>query len=157
MKLSESYRKRIQQLAGITLSEGQLKNPSPEAIISSVIHNLQVWYYNEHKMDACDINSGECMNFAEAVYEELLNEYKIKTEILSDGLFWEPYGDIEDESLLAKPEEYGSTPTYNYKKLGLPSHYWIYYNGKHYDAERIKGINNFFELPTFVRFKEKYS
>lgn len=136
-----------------------LKNfnsPSPENIITAVIHRLQIWYYETEGIDACTINTGECMNFAEVVYEELLKEYNIKTEILSDGLFWEPFDDVEEEYLI-NPLEFNSPPTFDYKKLGLPSHYWIYYNGKHYDSERIKGVTNFFDLPTFQKYKQKYS
>jgi len=31
----------------------------------------------------------------------------------------------------------------------LPGHIWIYYNGRHYDAERPYGVNNFMDLPYF--------
>ena len=139
----------------MTLNES-IKTPSPESIIQSVIYRLTIWYHEHEKMDACDINNGECMSFAENIYKELLEKYNIKTEILSDPLFWEPFDDV-DKSLLADPQDYGSKPTYDYKKLGLPSHYWIYYNGKHYDSERIKGVTNFFDLPTFQEYKQKYS
>jgi hypothetical protein len=123
--------------------------------ISFVINKWSNWYKENEGMDACDINTGECMNFAEAVYGELLDDYGIKTEILSDAFFYDPFDDIEPEELL-DPSEYGGNPTYDYKKIGLPSHYWIYYNGKHFDSEVPIGTKNFFELPTIVNFAKKY-
>lgn len=126
-----------------------------EKVISLVINKWANWYQENEGMDACDINTGECMNFAEAVYGELIDEYEIKTDILSDAFFYDHFNDYDPEEML-DPSEYGGLPTYDYKKVGFPSHYWIYYNGKHYDSEVPSGIKNFFELPTVINFAKKY-
>lgn len=36
----------------------------------------------------------------------------------------------------------------------LPGHEWIYYNGRHYDAERPYGVNNLMDLPLFSYYKK---
>lgn len=35
-----------------------------------------------------------------------------------------------------------------------PDHIWIYYNGKHYDAESPEGVENPWDLPIF---KDEYN
>ena len=30
-------------------------------------------------------------------------------------------------------------------------HGWVYVNGKHYDAEEVNGVTNFYDLPIFNR------
>jgi hypothetical protein len=112
------------------------------------------WYKENDGITPEEINTGECMNYAECLSHDL-DEHHIAHEILSDGLFFDPFGD-EDPELLANPQDYGSTPTYDYMTVGLPSHYWLYINGKHYDSECIEGVDNFFHLPTIEKFKRKY-
>ena len=42
--------------------------------------------------------------------------------------------------------------TENFVEFGsLPGHVWILFEGKHYDAECIDGVDNFLELPIFQR------
>jgi hypothetical protein len=135
------------------LQEAGKRSPEEETI-TFVVKKWTQWYKEEAGISACDINTGECMDFAESVYEELLKDYNIKTEILSDAFFYDPYDDGND---LWDVSEFGGKPTYDYLKHGLPSHYWIYYNGKHYDSEKPLGVKNFFQLPTIENFKRKYN
>ena len=117
--------------------------------ITQAINKWVAFYKQDEGMDPCDINTGECMNFAEAVYGDLIKQ-GIKVTILSDAYFFDAYGDETD---LVNPKKFGGIPTFDYKRIGLPSHYWIYYNGKSYDSEAPNGVNNFFELPTIANFK----
>lgn len=131
-----------------------LREQTHRNLIFQIIEKWNQWYKDEDGIKPCDINTGECMNFAECVSRDL-DDLHIKNEILSDGLFYDSFGD-EDQDLLADPMEFGSKPTYDYMKFGLPSHYWIYSNGKHYDSECPNGVYNFFDLPTIKKFRKKY-
>jgi hypothetical protein len=72
----------------------------------------------------CDINSGECENFAYELLEKL-GEYNENTCELETRNFVHP--DV------------------------LPTHVWVFHNGKHYDAEAPQGVDNWFDLPIFKR------
>ena len=96
-------------------------------------------------MDAREINTGECGNFAEAVYEDLM-KMGIETLLLDDAHFYDCFGDEED---LCDPREFGSEPPPDFQEKGLGAHRWIYYNGKHYDSESPEGVENLFDLNTF--------
>ena len=46
---------------------------------------------------------------------------------------------------------------YGYPNIELmdskpPKHIWIYYNGKHYDAQEPNGVNNPWDLPIFDEY-----
>lgn len=104
---------------------------------------------------SCDIiNHGACMDFAEELKSEL-DGIGIKSEILSDGFFFDPFGDTPKEEL-ESTDAYGKTPK-NFDVVGLPSHYWVYSNGKHYDSDAPNGVDDMFELPTIKNFYKKHS
>jgi hypothetical protein len=46
------------------------------------------------------------------------------------------------------------TPT-AYKYIWAGGHYWIKYQGKHYDAEALQGVNDWKDLPFFKRCLER--
>jgi len=37
-------------------------------------------------------------------------------------------------------------------KTDLPGHVWVFYKGRHYDAEAPQGVENWRELPIFKQF-----
>lgn len=100
------------------------------------------------------INSGSCPEFAEDLCSYLEDE-GIESEVLSDGMFYDPFEDEQPE-IMCDPNEYGSLPPKDFDKIGLPSHYWVYCDGKHYDSEAPNGVENFFDLPTIKNFYEKH-
>jgi len=121
--------------------------------ISGIVKSITQEY--ESRGVACDlINEGECMNFAEELYSELSSR-GIKAEILSDAYFYDASGDTPLEEL-ASPDEYGKTPD-DFDAIGLPSHYWVYVGGKHYDSDAPDGAEDMFELPTIKNFYLKHS
>jgi hypothetical protein len=126
-------------------------NQSP--IISDAV-KLMTKKYNDEYGVSCDIiNQGDCSNFAEELYD-YLKETGINGEILSDGLFYDPFNDVEPEMLL-DVNEYGNKPI-DFEKIGLPSHYWYYYDRKHYDSDTPEGVTDMFELPIIKKFYLKY-
>jgi hypothetical protein len=121
-----------------------------EAIITNIIYQTIYNFVDMYDIPFGAINCGECMNFAEEVYDLLKNE-GIEVEILSDAFFCDCFGDLEPDELV-KVSEYGSKEPENFAEMCLPSHYWIYYKGKHYDCETIYGVEDMFELPIIKRF-----
>lgn len=121
-------------------------------LITEIISQL-IEQYKEDGLDCSDINAGACMEFAEELYTLLKNK-NINVEILSDGLFYDPFGDNTPD-LMLNPSECGNKPD-NFEKIGLPSHYWIYYKGKHYDCDVPDGVDDMFELPTIKNFYLKH-
>jgi hypothetical protein len=117
-------------------------------IITETILQL-IEQYKSVGLDCSDINAGACMEFAEELYTSLKNQ-NIIVEILSDGLFYDPYNDESTEMML-NPRDYGNKPD-NFEKIGLPSHYWIYYKGTHYDCDVPYGVDDMFEIPVIKSF-----
>lgn len=99
--------------------------------ISLLISELIVQATNNLKCSPFDINRGSCMHVAEYVHERIPTEFGV--QILS--------------TIKLDPK---------FRKI-LPGHEWIYYNGRHYDAERPYGVNNFMDLPIFSYYKEDLS
>ena len=117
------------------------------------------------------INEGECLSFA----EDLFADYP-DGEILHDTTFLdalvEPENVEEETGMgydadryglffvnagLPNCEHYESKPPLDYRKVfSLPCHHWLYLQGKHYDAECPEGVDNFFQLPCFVREMQHY-
>ena len=143
MKLKEIYQQLFESLT------------DDVKIIASTIYKL-IDHYERTGVPPCEINTGECMNFADNLDVELSRIGLKGHDILSDAFFYDPFGDLDPDELY-DPKDYGSTPTYDYKKYGMPGHYWIVYNNRHYDSESPIGVDNFFELETFKRWKKKYA
>ncbi len=119
-----------------------------------------------------DINNGLCSDFARVVIEkmggstkelydvEALNFATSSLHFTPDDDDYEP--DIWDVRLLEKYWP-ACKPTHNLSwddvntNYELPSHVWIVYKGKHYDAECPEGVDNFFELPLIRREMEYIS
>lgn len=129
---------------------------TPTKILTLVIKKLTKKYEKEYGIPACEINSGECMNFAEEVYSILTDKYNISVEILSDAFFYDPFDEYEEQNKYATPEEYNLKALWDYKEIGMPSHYWIYFNNKHYDSDSPNGVSNFFNLKTFQKYYKQY-
>ena len=119
-----------------------------------IITNIIRQTINEFNTPFNEINHGECRSFALEI-QETLEGLGLECELLSDGLFYDCFGDEEPE-LLFNPADYGSKKPENFEDVGLPAHYWIYYKGKHFDCEAPEGVKNLFDLPIVKKFyKEK--
>lgn len=139
-------RKFISTIVKITLTQSLNENSSFS--ISNAV-KLLTQKYNEYGISCDLINQGACESFAEDLYA-YLKETGIVGEILSDGLFYDPFEDLPDD-MMWDANEYGKKPI-NFDKVGLPSHYWFYYNGKHYDSDVPQGVTDMFELPIIKNF-----
>lgn len=101
-----------------------------------------------------DINRGSCIYFSEIVQDKLsgMCDFLNSDCFLDDG--WNGDGEDrwEEEFLLS----YNSMPpndltVYDLNNMIFGYHQWIYYKGKHYDAEAPNGVDNFFDLPFYKR------
>jgi len=114
----------------------------------------------KYKCSAEKINSGYCEDIAHDVLRDLGGKSS-KLYIIDDGWFWSSkkpitryiknkFGEYWD---LDKLDEYGTLPfpEKDLKNFELTGHTWIYYNGKHYDAETLDGVDNFWMLPIYKR------
>ena len=131
-----------------------LSESNTDNFITKCVKLLTQKYESEYGVSCDLINQGECESFAEEL-EDMLKEEGIQSEILSDGLFFDPFGD-ENPELLEDPGKYGNKP-HDFDKIGLPSHYWIYANGKHYDSDVPEGVTDMFQLPIIKNFYKKHS
>lgn len=83
---------------------------------------------------AWDINNGFCFDFADE-FCSLVPEAQ--------------YADITGPLGKTDDDEYNLGLFIDYP------HGWIYWNGKHYDAECIEGVIDFIDLPFFKNVKEE--
>lgn len=109
-----------------------------------------------------DINLGACMDFAEDIIEKCGGETR-DFYMLDTGMFY-------DDNLEGEPDhqyqntietvdggvwnkdaldEYGYPPDPQHDHVGI--HQWVFYKGKHYDAEAPDGVDSPWKLPFFDR------
>jgi len=111
----------------------------------------------EESHRGCDspyqINNGWCVEFADRIYRILGEE----VTILSIENFTNNYL-TGSNSEWAKNEDgkylcdfWGSIVNKNISPETFEYHDWIFYNGKHYDAECPEGVDNFMDLPIFKK------
>lgn len=128
--------------------------------LTNVILHLRDYYVNAGIAESYeDINCGSCVDFAEGVEalysglcESLSNDHLVIEREGSDG--WDGEGeDVWSEEWLSF---YGSLPPAPHTINDLTDkitgyHFWLFYNGKHYDSECPEGVSNLFDLPFFKR------
>ena len=124
---------------------------------------------NEYNMDPYDINNGLCESFTMDVINKM-GVYKDNLYELSDDMivnFRDPdVLDYWDGELIETPYGVWSKnmlDMYGYPHIPLKdikeefNHVWIYYNGKHYDAEEPYGVNDWTQLPMIKRQLNLYN
>lgn len=136
-----------------------------EHLVTQMINTKIHQYINGD--DICtveDINNGLCGRFAEEVVSSLGGIITDKLDVCSCEdfmLYDEDYNytwdvvSIERNWENIKPIHGLSWRDINEIDL-CGSHEWIYFDGKHYDAECSNGVGNIFELPIFKRYIEVY-
>jgi hypothetical protein len=117
--------------------------------------------------DSCSleqINQGSCGYFASAVIERmggttdnlyLMDTYMFYTrDEEKEGPPDEPYIEIKSGGYWFKDmlDKYGPIPKdVDFSDFVADGHEWVYYNGKHYDAEAPGGVKTMWDLPFFKR------
>jgi len=91
--------------------------------ITDIIKNLvSTWGKTPY-----DINCGDCIEFTESIIEAMGGD--------SDDLYELCTSNFDPEWL-----------------TGLPLHSWIFYKGRHYDAETPEGVDDWRGLSIFAKF-----
>lgn len=123
----------------------------------------------EYNCSEWDINNGYCEDFAQNVIDKLGGDDGDNLFGLSGDMFFnmrdiefakENWGDIIET-------KYGVWSKKMLNHWGYPpnvdldliddeiNHTWIYYNGKHYDAEVPNGVKNWYDIPLIKRMFER--
>lgn len=116
----------------------------------------------ENSCTAWDINNGMCDQFSADVIEKMGGDGDNLYELTGDMFFTDDIEFAEDNwDDITKTEYgvwgnkmikiYGKPPVPIESIVSIPSHVWVYYKGKHYDAEAINGVNKWYELPIFKK------
>ena len=149
MNLQESIRKVLREE----------RNISDIIKIAAKEYNCSTW----------EINNGYCEDFALNVLEKL-GGYEDNLFELSGDMFFdqrdpesakENWGDVIEtnygvwsKNLL---DYWGYPPNVNLNLVDDEiNHVWLFYNGKHYDAEVPEGVDNWFEIPLIKRLFNRY-
>jgi hypothetical protein len=82
-----------------------------------------------------EINNGLCEDFADSVMAEM--GYPIRKQTNTRFVQADPFD---------QPDEFGN------KDVAWPGHFWIVWDGKHYDAECPDGVDCWHDLPLFARW-----
>lgn len=147
--------KEVDQIINGSLYDNLILESKSNKLKESFIKRMK-----KYKCSAEKINSGYCEDIAHDVLRDMGGQSN-KLYIIDDGWFWSSekpitrfiknkFGEYWD---LDKLDEYGALPFPEkyLKKFDLAGHTWIYYNGKHYDAETLDGVDNFWMLPIYKR------
>lgn len=150
-------------------------DPTVKSMVESYGENITNSYKNNSKKYDCsleDINKGYCDEISYDVIKDVIGEEnyinvndigdikKLEENVvyeIDDGIFWSDneskygyngdYWNIENVLFFGKPP-------FDFELLNnfmLNGHVWIYYNGKHYDAEVPDGVDTFWDLPIYKR------
>jgi len=133
--------------------------------ISQIINQTAKEYREKNHCSLWDINNGLCEDFAQTVIEKM-GGYNNNLYELSGDMFFafreseyakENWGNIIET-------KYGIWSVDLLKYWGYPpnvdlnlvnnelNHIWIYFNGKHYDAEIPNGVDKWYYLPLNKKF-----
>ena len=146
-----------------------LKEWLNELDISQIIRQTSKEFKEENQCSLYDINNGLCEDFAQAVIEKMGGSSENLYEIDGNMFFafrdpeyakenWEniietEYG-VWSEDLLIR---WGYPPNVNLNIVNDElNHTWIYFNGKHYDAEAPKGVIKWYDLPLNKKFFDQF-
>ena len=126
--------------------------------IEQVIVKLTKLYCDKFNLTPYSINDGYCIEFAADVIKNMGGYKDNLFELTSDmfyGMFdmeeyWAPDIIKVEEGIWSKKmlDLYGMIDLKKFPD-GLSSHTWVYYNGKHYDAQAPKGVKYWYQLPIY--------
>lgn len=146
--MSKEMRQHIDRFKTFILKE----NLEKKSITDIIKKELKKWE-DEYNIKTCDINTGDCFVFAERLEGILKENGYSDLEVLTTDLFYDLATEYakEDEEIWYNEEDYSSFKPEGFEWVKNGYHGWIYVNGKHYDAEEINGVKNFYDLPIFKR------
>lgn len=155
---------KIRKIIKTTLNEWLNKQN-----ISQIIIQTANEYQEENQCSLWDINNGLCEDFAQTVIEKMGGYNDNLYEIAGDMFFAIRYPEFAKENWDDIMEtKYGVWSLKLLKYWGYPpnvdlnlvndelNHTWIYFNGKHYDAEAPSGVDKWYDLPLNKKFFNRF-
>lgn len=140
---------KIRKIIKTTLNEWLNEN------ISYKINNLVDDYRENIGCSVNQINRGYCDEFAEDLLQDVGGENENVFLLATNPDYNEDYAidfiNENDKRYYKKFTKFGI----DIQKLMKLDHVWLYFNGKHYDAETTNGVEDFVELPFFQRILRK--
>jgi hypothetical protein len=136
------------------LNENNVEN------LTQLIIKVREEFVDTNNCSIEQINQGLCVDFLDEIEDRfngrfdtlttsqfVISDDRIEKELKSDEVL--KYGDIGWYKYML--DEYGY-PDVELMDTEPPKHIWIYYNGKHYDAEEPNGVDNPWDLPIFEEY-----
>ncbi|MGX5608917.1 hypothetical protein ACWKTZ_21330 [Bacillus cereus] len=123
-----------------------------EKISQSILNLRDEYIQNQYVNNYQEINRGWCVAFAEEIESIFQNCEVISNDFLMKDLDEGWNGNEDDDWDINQLMKYNSPSPINIQELKNKIrgyHRWIYYDGKHFDAECPYGVKNLFELPFF--------
>jgi hypothetical protein len=127
-----------------------------DSVTEIIKKELKRWK-SKYGINTCDINTGDCFVFAERIEGILRSNGYSDVEVLTTDSFYDlankhEYDEDKDNEIWYKESDYNSFKPDGFIWPEWGFHGWIYVNGKHYDADNVNGVKNFYDLPIFKRF-----
>jgi hypothetical protein len=142
------------------------ENVSPD--ITKLIKQTSKEYREENSCTNWDINNGMCDDFAGEIINKMGGYTKTLFELSGDMFFnyrdpefakenWDNIIETEYGIWGKNMLDYWGYPPVNINKVNDEiNHVWIYYNGKHYDAEAPNGVEKWYDLPLIKKLFNKF-
>ena len=137
--------------------------------ITKIIKQTAKEFQEDNNCSLWDINNGLCADFSGVVIEKMGGSNENLFELSGDMFFSVIDSDFAKENWSDIMEtKYGVWSLKMLKHWGTPlnvdltkvdddiAHVWIYFNGKHYDAEAPNGVDKWFEIPLIKKFFKRY-
>ena len=132
---------------------GALYRRAHESVASILEGLLQDFMASGTYRMVCDINEGDCLDFAEIGVEKLRavdHDAEFRHSAWLEEVVARKFFKVDPDDLDWDWEVQNLDFKYS-----LPVHAWIELDGKVYDAEAIDGRDHWYELPLFQRFFKK--
>jgi hypothetical protein len=136
-----------------------------EQVTQAIIDFIEKYLKKEVINSAYDINNGWCGDFAEDVINSLGGETKKLFLICNENFMMGEDGDPDQNDVFDIDMIINHWPKVNptnnlswgdIKCIEFGYHEWIYFDGKHFDAEYPEGVENFFDLPIYQKYIMRY-
>jgi|ERR1035437_654688 hypothetical protein len=139
-----------------------------DSYLPFIIKQLSNEYISQNKCTLWDINNGMCDQFTQEIINKIGEESDNLHELTGDMFFntrdpefaRKNWGEIIETQygIWSKKmlDYYGYPPVDLQKITDEINHSWIYYNGKHYDAELSNGSKRWYDLPLIKTLFSKF-
>lgn len=155
----------LRKIISKVVREFLINEASNEQYIYQIIKQTSKEYQEKNQCSLWDINNGLCEDFAQSVIKKM-GGYSDNLYEMSGDMFFafrdpeyakKNWGNIIETTHGVWSEDllnhWGYPPNVDLDMVDDElAHTWIYFNGKHYDAEAPKGVEKWYHLPLNRKF-----